>query len=701
MSTTKHREVAKLDRVPLPVEAARIGATGWQVTRTGARVVTKLAGRGSLQQKVIKEIPKTFADLGPTYVKFGQIIASSPGAFGEELSREFRSLLDRVPPADTDEIHKLFVEDLGDEPTKLFKTFDEKPFASASIAQVHYATLHSGEEVVVKIQRPGIRRRVAADLQILKRGAQLVELAKLGRRLSAQDVVADFADNLAEELDFRLEAQSMDAWVSHMHASPLGKNIRVPQVYWDLTSARVLTMERIQGIRIDDVAAIRKAGFDGTELVKALLFSLFEGGLRHGLFHGDLHAGNLYVDDDGKIVFFDFGIMGRIDPRTRWLLRELVYALLVKKDHAAAGKIVVLMGAVGTVKPEAEAAKDLEKFATPLTMQNLGDMSYAEIGKQLSTLADAYDVKLPRELVLIGKQFLYVERYMKLLAPRWQMMSDPQLTGYFANFMVEVSREYQDPAKKTRSTFDAGSHRHGEVRRPERSDRDLLRGHGRPEPSSGVAHHGPRRANAVVAHGFLREARRPGAARHPLRQSRRRPVEQADRPPQRRAAAAADGQLVFWQAQPGRLHARGPGRRRLRAAGPPRHRPRPHRRRIDGWHDRADLRGPVPRAHQDARADLHQQQPGIPAAARVQTTACVAAAARGLHPGSDRRQCSAGQQDHRQPGLPARRRINYGPTPSRATSARTTRRVSRGTSPRCWAAAACCATTARSARRRW
>ena len=444
MTTTKHREVARIDRVPLPVEAARVGATGWQVTRTGARVVGNLFGRGSLQQKYVKEIPQAFSDLGPTYVKLGQIIASSPGAFGEPLSREFRSLLDRVPPADSDEIHKLFKEDLGDEPANLFKSFDEKPFASASIAQVHYATLHTGEEVVVKIQRPGIRRRVAADLQILKRGAQLVERVKLGRRLSAQDVVADFAHNLAEELDFRLEAQSMDAWVAHMHASPLGENIRVAQVYWDLTSERVLTMERVTGVRIDNAAAIRNAGFDGTELVKALLFSVFEGGLRHGLFHGDLHAGNLFVDPDGKIVFLDFGIMGRVDPRTRWLLRELVYALLVKKDHAAAGKIVVLMGAVGTVKPEAEAAKDLEKFATPLTMSTLGDMSYAEIGKQLSTLADAYDVKLPRELVLIGKQFLYVERYMKLLAPKWQMMTDPQLTGYFANFMVEVSREHTE-----------------------------------------------------------------------------------------------------------------------------------------------------------------------------------------------------------------------------------------------------------------
>jgi predicted unusual protein kinase regulating ubiquinone biosynthesis (AarF/ABC1/UbiB family) len=443
MSSTNHREVAKLDRVPLPIEAARLGVTGWQLTRTAARVITKLPARGPLPRKVIKEMPQAFSDLGPTYVKFGQIIASSPGAFGEPLSREFRGLLDRVPPASKAEVHELVVEELGAEPAKLFAAFDEQPFASASVAQVHHARLHNGQEVVVKIQRPGIRRRVAADLQILKRFAQAVELAKLGRRLSAQDVVADFSDNLAEELDFRLEAQSMEAWVSHLRASPLGRNIRVPDVHWDYVSERVLTMERVQGIRIDDTAAIRKAGFDGVELVKALLFSVFEGGLRYGLFHGDLHAGNLYVDVAGRIVFFDFGIMGHVDPRTRWLLRELVYALLVTKDHAAAGKIVVLMGAVGTVKPEVQAAKDLEAFSTPLTMKSLGDMSYAEIGRQLSALADAYDVKLPRELVLIGKQFLYVERYMKLLAPQWQMMSDPELTGYFANFMVEVSREHQ------------------------------------------------------------------------------------------------------------------------------------------------------------------------------------------------------------------------------------------------------------------
>src|ERR1700749_2704681 len=110
MSSNNHREVAKLDRVPLPVERARFGATGWQLTRTAARILTKLPGKGPLQQKAIKQLPQTFADLGPTYVKFGQIIASGPGAFGEELSREFRGLLDRVPPANPAQVHKLFKE---------------------------------------------------------------------------------------------------------------------------------------------------------------------------------------------------------------------------------------------------------------------------------------------------------------------------------------------------------------------------------------------------------------------------------------------------------------------------------------------------------------------------------------------------------------------------------------------------------------
>ena len=557
-----------------------------------------------------------------------------------------------MPPADTDEIHKLFVEDLGDEPKNLFKTFDEEPFASASIAQVHYATLHTGEEVVVKIQRPGIRRRVAADLQILKRGAQLVELAKLGRRLSAQDVVADFADNLAEELDFRLEAQSMDAWVSHMHASPLGRNIRVPQVYWDLTSARVLTMERIQGVRIDDVAAIRKEGFDGTELVKALLFSVFEGGLRHGLFHGDLHAGNLYVDDDGKIVFFDFGIMGRVDPRTRWLLRELVYALLVKKDHAAAGKIVVLMGAVGNIKPEAEAAKDLEKFATPLTMQNLGDMSYAEIGKQLSTLADAYDVKLPRELVLIGKQFLYVERYMKLLAPRWQMMTRSAADGLLRQLHGRGQPRVRGPGagsrKESGRRLSAGPHRHRQVRR----SRHLLRGHGRPERSRRCCSSWASARNCCC-----------GARVSARSSSTRVCASSATTTATSACRAKVTGRHTGAKLLPRMVRSflgrRSPAVYTLEDLADDAAALLDHlgidRAHIVG----ASMGGMIaqifaarfPQRTKTLGVHLLQQQPGAAAAAGLPAAAGPAAAACRLHAGGDRRQRDTGRHDHRQPGL--------------------------------------------------
>ncbi|OBJ68014.1 AarF/UbiB family protein [Mycobacterium sp. 1274756.6] len=444
MTSTDTRPTAELDEVPRRVEAARIGAAGWQLVRAAARTVAARPARGTFKTELIKQAPETFTKLGPTYVKFGQIIASSPGTFGEPLSREFRTLLDAVPAAEPRAVHRLIREELGDEPRKLFRHFEEAPFASASIAQVHFATLHSGQDVVVKVQRPDIRRRVAADLQILKRLAPVAECTKAGRRLSIRHVVDDFAEHLAEELDFRIEARSMKEWVSNLNASQLGNIITVPEVYWDFTGKRVLTMERVHGVRIDDIAAIRAQGSDGEDLVKALLFATFEGGLRHGLFHGDLHAGNVLVDDTGRAVFLDFGIMGRIDTRIRSLVCELVYALLVTHDHATMGRAVLELGGAGTIEPDAETIKTMQALAAPMTMTSIGDLSYADVGAQFSALADAYDVRLPRELVLIGKQFLYVERYVKLLAPQWELMKDPDFSAYVAGFLAELTGKYRD-----------------------------------------------------------------------------------------------------------------------------------------------------------------------------------------------------------------------------------------------------------------
>ncbi len=444
---------AQLRDVPMAAEARRVGATAWQALRGVGRFAAS-PGKAPRPVRAAHEVRNTFAALGPTYVKLGQIVASSPGVFPEVLSNEFRTLLDRVPPADPALIRQVLIDQLGGAPEDIFASFDPVPIASASIAQVHNATLHSGEEVVVKIQRPGIRLRLAADLQILERVAKVLQWSSYGRMLNAREIVEDFELNLNDELDFLTEARSMEEWVDSVKDSPFAAKVRVPQVYWKHTTERVLTMERIVALRIDDIAAIKAAGHDGVELIKTLLLSLLESAFHGGLFHGDLHAGNVLVDDAGRIVFLDFGIVGRFDDRTRLVLRQLVGDLLVRNDYEAAGKAIFKLGAVGKPGSVKDAGQDIRRFTAPLGTADLSSLSYTALGAQLAKLAKFYDAKLPRELVLVGKQLLYVERYMKLLAPRWQAIGDPDLFAYMVGILNEAEAERaeaSDPEAVTES----------------------------------------------------------------------------------------------------------------------------------------------------------------------------------------------------------------------------------------------------------
>ncbi|WAC58107.1 AarF/UbiB family protein [Gordonia sp. SL306] len=399
-------------------------------------------GRRPTAQRVAHEIRTTFEHLGPTYVKLGQLIASSPGVFSDTLSAEFESLLDRVRPADPADIRRLFIEEFGRGPEEVFAAFDVEPIASASIAQVHTATLHSGEEVVVKIQRPGITERLAPDVALLERFAGLAEISEYGRMLSARHVVEDFADGLSAELDFRNEADTMREWYECLRDGPYGSRVRVPEVHDEFTTSRVLTMERVYAIRIDDAEAVRGAGHDGVALCRNLLLSLLESAFHGGLFHGDLHAGNVLVDANGTLVLLDFGIVGRFTKRTRRILRQLVVDLIVRGDYESAGRAIFLLGAVhNPTSSTAKGAEDIKRVALPLSSTDLGSMSYGDLGRQLAAVAKAHDARLPRELVLVGKQLLYVEKYMKLLAPRWKAMSDKEIYAYMAGIMKEAERD--------------------------------------------------------------------------------------------------------------------------------------------------------------------------------------------------------------------------------------------------------------------
>ncbi|MFT4200321.1 ABC1 kinase family protein [Gordonia sp. (in: high G+C Gram-positive bacteria)] len=445
------RDAPKKVRATLPTvnplhELGRAGVTGLAAAAGVGRFATKAAlgaaaGRKPSRRDIAHEVRNTFEGLGPTYVKLGQLIASSPGVFTEEMSAEFESLLDDVAPADPKAIAALFKEEFGKRPDEVFAEFDPTPIASASIAQVHTATLHDGTDVVVKIQRPGIGDRLAPDVAILERAAGLIEISEYGRMLSARHVVEDFANGLDEELDFRNEAAAMREWFACLQSSDFGDQVRVPTVYDDYTTPRVMTMERIYATRIDDAAAVKAAGHDGVALCRTLFLSLMESAFHGGLFHGDLHAGNVLVDEDGKLVLLDFGIVGRFTPRTRRILRQLVYDLIVRKDYESAGRGIFLLGAVHKPGSTTKGGADIKQVAMPMTSTELGEMSYTDLGRQMAAVAKAHDARLPRELVLVGKQLLYVEKYMKLLAPRWKAMADPQIFGYMSSIMKEAERD--------------------------------------------------------------------------------------------------------------------------------------------------------------------------------------------------------------------------------------------------------------------
>jgi len=417
------------------------GALGWRELRRAATTGRVLARHGSRllrharhpdrAARAAREARDAFAELGPTYVKLAQLIASSPGLFPEVLSEELRTLLDRVPPIPYDAIRDVIRAELGADPANIFTHFDPLPLASASIAQVHVAELLDGTDVVVKIQRPGIRDRLAADLRILMRLARILERTSAkGRMANPIAVVEDFAATLSEELNFVVEARSMETFDANLRAFGKNDNVRVPAVHWPLTTPRVLTMERIHGYKIDDLAQLNTTGWDLAGALKTGVRAWMEAALEHGFFHGDVHAGNLMLDTDGNITFLDFGIVGRLDAKTKEIIRHGLPALIVHGDFQEVAKAIYEMGAVLKPADLEQSAADIAEIVEPILGKPLSEISYGQVLIDIVRIGTRYEVRLPRELVLVAKQMLYFERYAKLMAPDWNILNDPDLIGF-------------------------------------------------------------------------------------------------------------------------------------------------------------------------------------------------------------------------------------------------------------------------------
>ncbi|MDE3085475.1 MAG: AarF/ABC1/UbiB kinase family protein [Acidobacteriota bacterium] len=366
---------------------------------------------------------RTFERLGPTYIKLGQILSSGEGLFPEELVSEFRLCRDQVPAEPFATVRRIVEEDLGRPLEALFTDFEVSPLAAASIAQVHAARLVTGEQVVVKVQRPSVARLVRHDLAVMSWiSPLLVGRIPVAALANPPALVEVFGETIVEELDFRLEAENM-LDVARVLAETDERALVVPRPHPHLVTRRVLVMERLDGFAWGNVEAMRAAGVDTAAVLHAATIAFLEGALLYGVFHGDLHGGNLFVRHDGRVALLDFGITGRLDDQQRLALLRLIIA-----------------GSAYDVRGEVEAIRDLGALPASTdvdaVIRDLGldrppvdptTMTADELTAQLRDVTKAllgYGARMPKELMLYVKDMLFLDGALAVMAPDIDLIAE-------------------------------------------------------------------------------------------------------------------------------------------------------------------------------------------------------------------------------------------------------------------------------------
>ncbi|HYC24028.1 MAG TPA: AarF/UbiB family protein [Candidatus Bathyarchaeia archaeon] len=386
------------------------------------------ASRGGLSLR----LRRAFERLGPSYIKLGQIISSGQGIFPDELVEEFKRCRDQVPAETFATVKQVVEEDLGRPLDEVFATFERECIAAASIAQVHAARLRSGEEVVVKVQRPQVARVVRRDIRAMAWIAPyLVGRIPVAALANPPALVELFAETIIEELDFRLEAENM-LDIAHVLREARQTIIVVPRPHPALVTRRVLVMERLSGFKYEDVDGMRAAGIDTEAVLRSLLITFLEGAMVYGVFHGDLHGGNLQVMPDGRIALFDYGMTGRMDDKQRLaFLRMMVTgAFNDMRGQIAAFRDLGALPEDVDIDDLIHALKIDQPVKDPTRMG--GEELVREIRELLKALL-ARGARLPKHLMLYVKNMIFIDGAIARLAPDLDLFAEVgRIYAYFA-----------------------------------------------------------------------------------------------------------------------------------------------------------------------------------------------------------------------------------------------------------------------------
>ena len=356
--------------------------------------------------------------LGPSYVKLGQFLATRPDVVGAALARDLESLQDRMPPFPQAEAEAAIAASFDKPVGSVFATFGP-PVAAASIAQVHRATVATGTRAVaVKILRPGVERRFHADLAAFTFAAQHAEDASAeARRLRLVEVVDTLRRSVMVEMDFRLEAAALSEMGENTKADP---EFRVPEVDWDRTSKEVLTLEWIDATPLSDRARLQAKGFDLAQLARALIQTFLRHALRDGFFHADMHPGNLFVDDEGRLIAVDFGIMGRLGIKERLFLAEILHGFITR-DYYRTAEVHFEAGYVPPRHSIEDFAQAIRAIGEPIHNRTAEDISMARLLALLFEVTGLFDMRTRPELLLLQKTMVVVEGVARTLDPKLDM----------------------------------------------------------------------------------------------------------------------------------------------------------------------------------------------------------------------------------------------------------------------------------------